>query len=118
MRNVLALACCALVVLAFAAPALAQADNQTENPDPCQGTMDIDTCMFGDDGGSGGGSGSGGCQYCYWNDEAPYANCFSATPGLPYSQYSNCVGTQMCWSDGSGGQICQPLCTGNACHYA
>jgi hypothetical protein len=38
MRNVLVLACCALVVLAVAAPALAQADNQTENPDPCQGS--------------------------------------------------------------------------------
>jgi hypothetical protein len=116
MKN-LTLACCALVLLGFATPVLAQADNQTQNPDPCQGTMDIDTCMFGDSGGSGGGSGSGGCQYCYWNNEAPEANCFSAVPGLPYSQYSNCVGTQICWSDGSGGEVCQPLCTGNACQF-
>lgn len=106
------------IVLMIALPVLAE-DNQIQNPDPCQGTMDIDTCMFGDDGGSGGsGSGSGGCQYCYWNNEAPYANCFSAVPGLPYSTYSNCVGTQMCWKDASGEQRCQPYCTGNSCLYA
>ncbi len=107
----------AAFVLIVAASAFGQADQNTSY-DPCNGTMDIDTCMFGDGGSGGSGSGSGGCQYCYWNNEAPEANCFSAVPGLPYSQYSNCVGTQICWSDGSGGQICQPLCTGNSCHFA
>jgi hypothetical protein len=107
----------AAFVLMLATSAFAQADQQITNPDPCQGTMDIDTCMFGDDGGSGSGSTSGGCQYCYWDNKAPYANCFSAGAGLPYPMYSNCVGTQMCWGNGSG-QYCEPWCTGTTCVYA
>ena len=49
MRN-LVLAFCALVVLIVAAPVFGQADNQVTNPDPCQGTMNIDTCMWSDTG--------------------------------------------------------------------
>jgi hypothetical protein len=37
-----------LIALAVTAPAFAQADNQVTNPDPCQGTMNIDTCMWSD----------------------------------------------------------------------
>jgi hypothetical protein len=47
MRN-LALVCCTFVLLAVAAPAFAQADTQITNPDPCQGSMNIDTCMWSD----------------------------------------------------------------------
>jgi hypothetical protein len=47
MRNVI-LACCALALITIAAPAFAQADNQVTMPDPCQGTMNIDTCMWSD----------------------------------------------------------------------
>jgi len=70
MRN-LVLAGCALALLAIAAPAFAQAENQSTNPDPCQGTMNIDTCMWSDsDPASGGnylsctaiGSQGQGCQ--------------------------------------------------------
>ena len=43
-----ALACCTLALLIFAVPAFAQADNQVTNPDPCQGSMNIDTCMWSD----------------------------------------------------------------------
>ena len=57
----LVLICCAVASLAIAAPALAQyggggADNQVENPDPCQGTMNIDTCMWSDSNTTAGGS--------------------------------------------------------------
>ena len=55
MRN-LALACCALALLAFATSAFAQADNQGTNADPCMGTMDIDTCMWSDSQPASGGN--------------------------------------------------------------
>lgn len=46
----------AVIMLAAAAPAHAQADNNTANPDPCQGTMDIDTCMWSDSAPAAGGN--------------------------------------------------------------
>jgi hypothetical protein len=46
----------AVIALALAAPAHAQAENQTVNPDPCQGTMDMDTCMWSDSGPMVGGN--------------------------------------------------------------
>jgi hypothetical protein len=55
MRN-LALVYCTLALLSFAAPAFAQADNQTTNDDPCQGTMNIDTCMWSDSNPASGGN--------------------------------------------------------------
>ncbi len=69
-------------------------------------------------GGSGGGSGGGGCQYCYIDDSAPYANCFSGVSGLAYPEYANCVGTRTCWSDGSGETYCEPTCQGEQCLHA
>jgi len=47
------LALCAITLLVVAAPARAQyggggAEQQLQNPDPCQGTMNIDTCMWSD----------------------------------------------------------------------
>jgi hypothetical protein len=101
--------------LMIAATALGQADQQTGD-DPCAGTMDPDVCFWSGMGGGGGGTG-GGCQYCYWNSTAPYANCFTSSWSLPYPQYANCVGTQMCWTDGSGARYCEPWCQGSACYY-
>lgn len=46
MRNVIGVFVAILIVLATA-PAYA-AEQQTAYPDPCQGTMDIDTCMWSD----------------------------------------------------------------------
>ena len=46
----------ALVALAVATPAHAQADQQAENSDPCQGTMNIDTCMWSDSSPASGGN--------------------------------------------------------------
>ena len=41
----------------IAAPrAHAQADQNTANPDPCQGTMDMDTCMWSDSTPASGGN--------------------------------------------------------------
>lgn len=52
----LTLTCCTLALLVFAVPAFAQADNQQTNPDPCQGTMNIDTCMWSDSQPASGGN--------------------------------------------------------------
>lgn len=58
------------------------------------------------------------CQYCYWNDSAPYANCFDGAPGLPYPQYADCEGGRMCWKMPGGGMYCEPGCNGQMCFSA
>lgn len=68
------------------------------------------------DPGGGGDGGGGGCLYCY-TSSAPYGNCFSGASGLSYPQYSNCQGTRICWTDGSGAQYCEPTCTGSPCYW-
>ena len=54
MRN-LTLVFCTLVLLVSAVPAFA-IDNVEVYPDPCQGTMDIDTCMWSDSNPTSGGN--------------------------------------------------------------
>ena len=51
-----------IIVLAVAVPAFAQAENNTVYPDPCQGTMNIDTCMWSD---SPMGDAGGNYTVCY-----------------------------------------------------
>jgi hypothetical protein len=51
-----------IIALAVAVPAFAQADNVVVNPDPCQGTMNIDTCMWSD---SPMADGGGNYSVCY-----------------------------------------------------
>lgn len=83
--------------------------------DGCGDTMNPDECMFGDSGAGGGGSWSPGCQYCYANEGAPYANCFSGASGLSFGKYANCQGSRICYWIAPGIRYCQPICLGTPC---
>jgi hypothetical protein len=86
-----------IIVLAVALPALAQAENQTVNPDPCQGTMSIDTCMWSDDPMANGGGNysvcyaykdkNQMCQASVTDNNTHYASCQSVT----YNASCQCV---------------------------
>jgi hypothetical protein len=85
----------AAILLAVATPARAQADNNTQNPDPCQGTMDIDTCMWSDSAPAAGGnyttctavgSKQQGCQSITHDSFFGTTSCST----VYYSAYCNC----------------------------
>lgn len=87
----------------FSVPAHAQlsggggADQQVENPDPCQGTMSIDTCMWSDDPMANGGgnyavcyafkANKQTCQSSVTDNITKQASC----QGVTYNAYCQCV---------------------------
>jgi len=103
---------------AFAQSAGDGPDNMEGLGDGCGATMNPDECMFGDSGGGGGSGSAGGCSYCYANEGAPYANCFTGAAGLSFGKYANCQGSRICYWVAPGILFCQPICLGALCLMA
>jgi nucleosome binding factor SPN SPT16 subunit len=85
-----------IMVLAVAAPAFAQADNVTVNPDPCQGTMNIDTCMWSDNPMANGGGNYSVC-YAYKSNKQTCQSSVTdnitkvrSCQGVTYNAYCSC----------------------------
>jgi hypothetical protein len=96
-----------VILLAIATPAFAQADNQIVNPDPCQGTMNIDTCMWGGDPAADGG---GNYAVCYAFKASKQTCQSSVTDNITKQQ--SCQGVTY-----NAHCSCQNLVVSGNCYY-